>query len=77
MAQKLSVTVAHSLGIRDRGAKTEKESQHPSLAVMEFDKCWLIELGFLDNPVDRSRMLDPIHRKVTCEALARVIQAYV
>ena len=73
MAQKLSVTTAHSLGIHDRGAKTEKESQHPSLAVMEFDKCWLVELGFIDNPIDREKMLDPLLRRSTCKALARVI----
>jgi len=73
LAQRLSATVSAGLGLRDRGAKTEEESQHTSLAVMEFDKCWLIELGFIDNDIDRKKMLDPALRKSTCEALVRVI----
>jgi len=73
MAERLSAVVSAGLGIKNRGAKTEKESQHTSLAVMEFPPCWLIELGFIDNDVDRAKMLDTVLRKKTCEALARVI----
>jgi N-acetylmuramoyl-L-alanine amidase len=72
-AEKLSFVVAAALGIKNRGAKTEKQSQHKSLAVMEFDKCWLIELGFIDHPLDRVKMLDPYIRKRVCEAIADVI----
>lgn len=70
MAVRLSAAVSAALGLKDRGAKTEKDSQHSSLAVMEFDKCWLIELGFIDNPVDRAKMLDPNTRLAACEAIA-------
>ena len=72
-ANQLSTVVSVGLGIKNRGAKTEKESQHTSLAVMEFEKCWLIELGFIDNDIDRAKMLDPARRKATCEDLAMVI----
>lgn len=73
MAAKLSAAVAGVLSIRDRGAKTEKESQHASLAVMEFDKCWLLEIGFIDHAGDRAKMLDPTFRKRACEVIADVI----
>lgn len=72
-AQKLSVALSSALGIKNRGAKTEKESQHESLAVMEFDKCWLVEIGFIDNAGDRAKMLDPKLRKAGCEALASAL----
>lgn len=75
MAAKLSAAVASVLGIRDRGAKTEKECQHKSLAVMEFDKCWLIELGFIDNAGDRAKLLDPVLRAAGCKAIVDVILA--
>lgn len=73
MARKLSAAVSGVLSIRDRGAKTESESQHESLAVMEFDKCWLIEIGFIDNAGDRAKMLDPSLRRSACMAIADVI----
>jgi len=73
MAQKLAATLSACLQIPNRGAKTEAESQHPSLAVMEFDKCWLLEIGFIDHPVDRARMLDPVFRASTCKALVDVV----
>lgn len=72
-AAKLSKVVSETLNIPNRGSKTEKDSQHPSLAVMEFDKCWLIELGFIDNPVDRARLLDSGLRKICCEKIADVL----
>lgn len=73
MAQALSRAVSRVLRIKDRGAKTEQESQHPSLAVLEFDKCWLIELGFLDHPTDRARLLDPALMRAACEQIAHII----
>lgn len=73
IAAKLSALVANAFGIKDRGAKTEKQSQHKSLAVLEFDKCWLIELAFLDNPTDRAALLDPGRMSAACHAIAKVI----
>lgn len=73
MAAKLSKVVSESLGVPNRGPKTEKDSQHPSLAVMEFDKCWLIELAFIDNPADRAKLLDPKLRRLACERLAAAL----
>jgi N-acetylmuramoyl-L-alanine amidase len=75
MAAKLSAAVARVLGIPDRGPKLEKDSQHKSLAVLEFDKCWLLEIGFIDHAGDRAKMLDPAIRKRACEAIASVILA--
>jgi N-acetylmuramoyl-L-alanine amidase len=73
MATKLSAAVARVLGIPDRGPKLEKDSQHKSLAVLEFDKCWLLEIGFIDHAGDRAKMLDPTLRKRACEAIASAI----
>jgi N-acetylmuramoyl-L-alanine amidase len=74
-ALKLAALVSNALGLPNRGAKTEKQSQHKSLAVMEFDKCWLIELGFIDNPSDLAAILDPGRMSATCHAIASAITA--
>ncbi len=73
MADKLSHAVSIALGLRNRGAKTEKQSQHTSLAVLDFDKCWLVELGFISNAIDRAKMLDPKLMRDTCEAIVNAI----
>jgi N-acetylmuramoyl-L-alanine amidase len=70
LATKLSAAAAKALGTKNRGAKMESQSQHSALAVMEFDKCWLIEIGFIDHPGDRAAMLNPTVRKKACEAIA-------
>lgn len=73
LAKKLTAAVCGALGTKNRGPKTESQSQHASLAVMEFEKCWLVELGFIDNHDDRAKMLDPELRRKACEALATVL----
>lgn len=75
MAVRLTDAVCKVLGTRNRGAKTEQESQHSSLAVMEFDKCWLVELAFGDNAEDLAKLLNPKLMQATCAELARVITA--
>jgi len=75
MAKKLNTAVRLSLGTRDRGIKLEKDSQHTTLAVMSFQPCFLIELGFLSNEGDRRAMLDPAKRKDACNAIATAILA--
>jgi len=73
MAAKISAAVARVLGIRDRGAKTESQSQHTTLAVLEFDKCWLLEIGFIDHVGDRAKMIDPAYRRQACNAIADIL----
>jgi N-acetylmuramoyl-L-alanine amidase len=73
MAKRLTDALCAVMATPNRGPKTEHESQHASLAVMEFDKCFLIEIGFIDNPSDRAKMLDPGMRRNACEAIASVI----
>ena len=73
IAARLSAFVSNALAIPDRGAKTEQQSQPPSLAVLDFDKCWLIELGFIDNPRDRAAILNPDRMAAACRAIAQVI----
>lgn len=73
IAKRINQCVVDALGTRDRGVKTESASQHARLAVMDFQPCFLLELGFIDNPADRDRMIDPVRRKAACEALAKVL----
>jgi len=75
MAKRITDAVCKVLGTPNRGPKTESASQHASLAVMEFNKCWLLEIGFIDNHADRVKMLDPDLRRIACEAIADVINA--
>jgi N-acetylmuramoyl-L-alanine amidase len=73
MAERLNSAVVRALGARNRGAKTESASQHARLAIMAFQPCFLIELGFIDNASDRAKMLDADLRKQACEMLADAI----
>lgn len=73
LAARLNLAVVDSLGTRSRGIKTESDSQHARLAVMAFQPCFLIELGFIDNAGDREKMLDPALRRSACQAIAKVI----
>jgi len=72
-ASAINAAVVASLGTKDRGVKLESASQHATLAVMAFQPCFLIELGFIDNAGDRAKMLDPTLRRKACEALAKVL----
>ena len=74
-AEAINNAVVAALGTRNRGAKTESASQHARLAVMSFQPCFLLELGFIDHSGDRAAMLDPAKRKAACEALAKVLTA--
>lgn len=74
-AQKINDAVVSILGIKDRGVKTEGESQHSTLAVMSFQPTFLLEIGFIDNISDRAKMLDPELRRKACEELAKVLTA--
>lgn len=59
LAEKLQSTLLKVLKLRDRGLKTEDQSQHARLAVMEFPgPVALVELGFISNDQDRKKMLD-------------------
>jgi N-acetylmuramoyl-L-alanine amidase len=72
-AEVINTALVNALSTRNRGAKTEASSQHARLAIMAFQPCFLVELGFIDHAGDREKMLDPVLRKTACEALARAI----
>ena len=73
MAEKINAAVCKALGTKSRGVKTESQSQHARLAVMAFQPCFLIELGFIDNAADLERMIDPVRRLAACEAIAELL----
>jgi N-acetylmuramoyl-L-alanine amidase len=74
-AEDINKAVVDALGTKDRGVKLESASQHKRLAVMAFQPCFLIELGFLDHEGDRAKMLDPELRAKACEAIANALTA--
>lgn len=73
LATRINAAVTEALGTVSRGVKTENQSQHARLAVMEFQPCFLLEIGFIDHPGDRAKMLDPQLRRKACEALAAIL----
>jgi len=72
-ATRLNQAVVTALGTRNRGVKTEGQSQHATLSVMSFQPCFLIEIGFIDNSGDRAKMLDADLRKKACLAIADIL----
>jgi N-acetylmuramoyl-L-alanine amidase len=72
-AEAITAAVCKALGTRNRGAKTESQSQHARLAVMSFQPCFLLEIGFIDHPGDRAKMIDPAYRRQACNAIASII----
>lgn len=74
-AEAINKAVVEALGTKDRGAKLESASQHKRLAVMAFQPCFLVELGFIDHEGDRAKMLDPELRAKACEAIANALTA--
>lgn len=69
-AERITAAVCKALGTKNRGAKNESQSQHTRLAVMAFQPCFLLEIGFIDHPGDRSKMIDPALRRQACNAIA-------
>jgi N-acetylmuramoyl-L-alanine amidase len=75
LAQAVNDAVVSSLGTRSRGVKTEASSQHARLAVLNFPRCVLLEIGFIDHAADRKDMMDATKRRKACEALATALTA--
>lgn len=73
LATQINQAVVAALGTVNRGAKTERQSQHARLAVMDFQPTFLIEVGFIDHPGDRAKMTDPALRRAACEAIAPLL----
>lgn len=76
MAARLNTAVCNALGTGSRGAKTELElgrGLNFKLAVMAFQPCFLIELGFIDHAEDLRKMTDPALRLAACNEIAEQI----
>jgi len=75
MAERINSAVVSALGTRNRGVKTESASQHARLAVMAFQPCFLLEIGFIDHAGDRAKMLDPELRRKACQGIVAALLA--
>lgn len=73
LASRLNLAVVNTLRTRNRGVKTEDQTQHGRLAIMAFQPCFLIELGFIDHRGDREKLLDANLRRAACLALADIL----
>ncbi len=73
LAKWVNDAVVNALGTKDRGIKTEGASQHSRLAVMAFQPCVLLEIGFIDNPDDFRKMTDADLRSKACQELANIL----
>ena len=73
LARACNSTVVKMLGTKDRGIKTEEQSQHSRLAVLGFPRACLIELGFIDHPTDRAKLIDQQLMLLTCQHLAEAV----
>lgn len=73
LAKACNTALVESLGTKDRGLKTEQQSQHARLAVLNFPHACLIELGFIDHAQDRLKLTDEHLRLLACQALADAI----
>lgn len=61
-------------GFRDRGLKSESDSQHTRLAVFDFDgPACLLETGFVSSPADRKVLLSRDTRIAFAEALVKAL----
>ena len=70
LAEKVQRACLVAMGGKNRGVKHESLTQHPRLAVMDFDKaCALLEIGFVTNARDRAKMLSRDTRIAFAEAL--------
>ena len=57
-AAKVQQAALAAMGLRDRGLKPEHASQHPRLAIFDFDgPCALLEIGFITNAKDREKAM--------------------
>lgn len=73
-AAELSYVTADSLNTKNRGAKTEARSQHKRLAVLNFDKSWLLELGFISSKSEAEAMDDDSKMLQVCTRIANLIE---
>ena len=64
-----------TLGLKDRGLKTEHDSQHSRLAIFDFDgAACLLELGFISNKNDRDKMLSRDNRIKFAEKMVNYLK---
>jgi N-acetylmuramoyl-L-alanine amidase len=74
IAERVNNALVKAMGTKDRGVKTEKDSQHSSIHVLSYKPdSILVEIGFVDNAQDRSKMTDVAMIKKACQAIADVI----
>ena len=73
LAKACNAAIVSSLGTKNRGLKTENQSQHSRLAVLGFPRACLIELGFIDHAADRARMQDQQMMLLACQKLSEAV----
>ena len=75
-AQKVNDAVVNATGFKNRGIKSEGQSQHSRLAILGLPgPACLVELGFIDNDAERTKLLEKETRIEVCTAILDAITA--
>lgn len=76
LASIVQAAAVGAFGLRDRGLKTESESQHSRLAVLDFaPPACLWESGFIDHPSDMAKLFGEGSRERRVDFWGRVYRA--
>ena len=77
LAERLTAACHKAGGLDNRGVKLDSQSQHPSLTVLRKSApimpAVLLELGFVSNASDSTKMKDARWREKLAEAIAEVL----
>lgn len=69
LAERMQKALVEATGFRNRGV-----IERTNLAVLKFDgQAILLELGFISNDAELTKMLDPALREKVCQAMADVV----
>lgn len=72
LAEVVQRAALDAWGLRDRGLKTEAQSQHSSLAILDFKPpMCLLEIGFIGNKNDVRRILERDRRIAFARSIGR------
>lgn len=79
LANCVQQAVAAVSGLPNRGARSDSMLYQHGLAVLRESKmpAILIEVAYLDNPIDRRKLIDPSFQERVAEALCRGLRVYV
>lgn len=79
LAISIANSVAKASGLPERGAKSDSILYHTGLAVLRKSvvPAVLVEVGYINNPKDRAKILNPQFQAIVAQAICNGIRNYV